>query len=236
MAKINFGEAEKYTTGGCSYLSLKNDGDFLEGRVMLNTIDDIDTHSVHEVVVEGRKRYVDCLRDSYDAPYSDCPLCAQKKNAFVKYYIPIYDNADGQVKMWERGRTHMADISEKFSIAENDNGNIVSHPMRMTRCGVANDKNVTYNFDFFEADEVTLDELPEIPKTPILSMTAQEMANLDTADNRGFGNNSFGGNSFGNNGGANSFGNNGIQRRRNFDAGYQSGGVRRGVTGNNYID
>ena len=64
MARFRAEESENYGgNGGGGFFSLKNDGDIGRVRFMYSGIDDVEGFSVHEVQVDGKKRYVNCLRE-----------------------------------------------------------------------------------------------------------------------------------------------------------------------------
>ena len=91
MARFNAQEADNYGgQGGGGFFSLKNDKDVATVRFMYNAIEDVEGFAVHEIEVDGRKRYVNCLRD-YNQPVDDCPLCAAKQRVIAKVFVYVYD-------------------------------------------------------------------------------------------------------------------------------------------------
>ena len=74
MARFNTETAEHYGgNGGAGYFSLKNDKDVAQVRFMYNSIDDVEGYAVHQVEIDGKKRYVNCLRE-YNQPIDTCPF------------------------------------------------------------------------------------------------------------------------------------------------------------------
>ena len=178
MARFNYSEAEKYGgQGGAGYFSLKNDKDVATVRFMYNGIDDVEGYAVHQVEVDGKKRYVNCLR-AYNEPIDKCPFCREKKFQQAKLFIPIYNVDEDKAQIWERGKKFFAKISSLC--ARYANGvNLVSQQFEIERNGKAHDTQTTYEiFPVERPDETTLDDLPDIPNilgSVVLDKTAEDM-------------------------------------------------------------
>ena len=162
MARFNASQAENYGgQGGAGFFSLRNDGDFARVRFMYDTIDDVEGMSVHEVQVNDKKRYVNCLRE-YNEPMSKCPFCQSGMNVQAKLFVPVYDTNEDKVKIWER--------EKEFEIE---------------RHGAKGDTNTTYEiWPVDDSIKMTLEDLPEIPadfNTFVLDKSAEDMeCYLDT--------------------------------------------------------
>lgn len=174
MGQFNHNEADNYGNGNSgSFFSLKNDGDIARVRFMYNDINDVIGYAVHEVEVDGKKRYVNCLR-SYNEPVDNCPLCAAKNKVIAKIFIPLYDLDDEEIKIWDRGKTYLAKLS---SLSARYNP-LVSMPFEIERHGKKGDTNTTYEIFPLERDEITLEDLPEVPSalgTIILDKTYEDL-------------------------------------------------------------
>lgn len=174
MARFNVNEADNYGgQGGGGFFSLKNDKDVATVRFMYNTIDDVHGYAVHEIEVDGRKRYVNCLRD-YNQPVDDCPLCAAKQRVIAKVFVHVYDEETQEIKIWDRGKTFFSKIS---SLCARYNP-LVSTPFEIERNGKKGDTNTTYETYALPTDDVTLEDLPEVPEllgTFILDKTYEEL-------------------------------------------------------------
>lgn len=173
MARFGVNDADKYGgQGGGGYFSLKNDKDVARVRFLFNSIEDVEGFAVHEVEVDGKKRYVNCLRD-YGQPLDVCPFCAMKKPTQVKYFIPIYNMDEDKIQTWERGKQFGAKISSLCSRYPN----MVSHIFEIERNGKTGDTNTTYEIFEVGQDDTTLDsfELQDALGTIILDKTADEM-------------------------------------------------------------
>lgn len=174
MAKFNANEIENYGgNGGGGFFSLKNDKDVATVRFMYNTLEDIQGYAVHEVEVDGKKRYVNCLRN-YNDPVDMCPLCAARYRVLAKLFVLLYDEDAGEVKVWDRGKTFMSKLS---SLCSRYNP-LVATPFEIERNGKKGDTNTTYETFALETDNTTLEDLPEIPEllgTLILDKTFEEL-------------------------------------------------------------
>ena len=174
MARFNAHEADNYGgQGGGGFFSLKNDKDVATVRFMYNTIDDVEGFAVHEIEVDGRKRYVNCLRE-YNQPVDDCPLCAAKQRVLAKVFVPVYDEETQEIKIWDRGKTFFSKIS---SLCARYNP-LVSTPFEIERNGKKGDTNTTYETYALETDDLTLEDFPEVPEllgTLILDKTYEEL-------------------------------------------------------------
>jgi len=162
MARFSYDEVDNYGgNGGSGFLSIPNDGDVVRVRFLYNKLEDIEGIAIHQVEIDGKKRYVNCLRE-YGKPVDDCPLC--KKGMFVnaKLFIPVYDIETGQVKIWERGKKFfgkMAGICSRYASKDN----LVSHIFEIERHGKKGDTQTTYEVFEVEKDKTELEDLPEAP-------------------------------------------------------------------------
>lgn len=157
MAQFKASDADNYGgQGGGGFFGLKNDKDTALIRFLYNTIDDFSGHSVHEVEVDGRKRYVNCLR-AYNEPVTACPLCASGNPVRAKAFIHIYDCDEQVVKIWDRGKTFIPKLSSLCARYTP----LVSVPFEIERNGKKGDTNTTYETYPLAPDDVTLEDLPE---------------------------------------------------------------------------
>jgi hypothetical protein len=174
MAKFNANEIDNYGgNGGGGFFSLKNDKDIATVRFMYNNLDDVQGYAVHEVEVDSKKRYVNCLRN-YNDPVDMCPLCAARYRVLAKLFVTLYDEESGEVKIWDRGKTFMSKLS---SLCSRYNP-LVGTPFEIERNGKKGDTNATYETYALETDGTTLEDLPEVPEllgTLILDKTFEEL-------------------------------------------------------------
>ena len=175
MARFGVNEADNYGgQGGAGFFGLKNDHEVAQVRFLLNGIEDVEGYAVHEIEVDGKKRYANCLRN-YGDPIDVCPCCAAKMPVTVKYFIPLYNIKEQRVQSWERGKQFGAKISTICSRFPN----LVSHTFEIERVGKPGDTKTTYEIFETGQDDTTLDSFEEIPNafgTIVLDKTADELA------------------------------------------------------------
>lgn len=162
-------------SGGAGYFSLKNDKDTAQVRFMYNNIDDVEGYAVHQVDVDDKKRYVNCLRE-YNQPVSDCPFCEAKNFQLAKLFVPLYDIKDDKVKIWERGKKFFSKIGS--ICARYSNPTVVSHIFEIERNGKPGDQTTSYEIYETDQDNTTMEDLPEKPELLgglILDKSKEEM-------------------------------------------------------------
>lgn len=174
MARFNAETVDNYGgNGGGNFFSLKNDKDTATVRFMYNSLAEVEGYAVHEIDVDGKKRYVNCLRE-YNEPIDVCPLCAARQRVLAKLFVLLYDADAGEVKVWDRGKSFFSKLS---SLCARYNP-LVSTVFEIERNGKKGDTNTTYETFVVETDETTLEDLPEIPEllgTLILDKTYEEL-------------------------------------------------------------
>ena len=160
MGTFAIKDVDKYGgQGNGSFFKLENDKDTALVRLMYNTDEEVVGIAVHEIQVEGKRRYVSCLR-SYNEPTENCPLCAKGERVIAKVFVFMYDLDADEVKIWERGKTIISKISS-LGIRYNP---LVSMPFEIERNGKPGETSTKYEFYPTEADDVTLEDLPEVPE------------------------------------------------------------------------
>ena len=174
MARFNTETADKYGgQGGAGYFSLKNDKDVATVRFMYNSIEDVEGYAVHQVEIDGKKRYVNCLRE-YNEPKDKCPFCAHNEFTTAKLFIPIYNCDQDRVQVWERGKKFISKISSICARYPN----VVSHKFEIERNGQKGDQTTTYEIYEVGKDDTTLEDLPEqndVLGTLVLDKSADDM-------------------------------------------------------------
>lgn len=175
MARFRADEVDHYGgQGGAGYFSLKNDKDIARVRFMYNGMDDVEGYAVHQVEVDGKKRYVNCLR-AYNEPLDKCPFCAAKKFQTAKLFIPLYNIDEDKVQIWERGKKFFSKISSLCARYSN----LVSHEFEIERNGKKGETTTTYEIYEVSKDDTTLDDLPDLPKIIgglVLDKSEEDMA------------------------------------------------------------
>ena len=174
MAEFRMGEENNYgSSGNSSFFSIKEDGEVKKVRFMYRDANDVKGYAVHEVMVNGKRRYVNCLR-SYNEPIDNCPLCKSGSVVQAKVYVPIYDVNERKVCFWERGKrffSRMSSICARFP-------DVVSHEFEIERHGSKGSTDTTYEIFEVNHDNTKLEDLPEVPEVVggiVLDKTANEM-------------------------------------------------------------
>lgn len=177
MARFNFSEADNYGgSGGGGFFSLKNDKDVACVRFLYNDAEDIEGYAVHEVYINDKKRYVNCLRE-YNQPVDDCPFCREGMKVLAKLFVPVYNEDLDKVQVWERGKKFfgkMSGICERYSKHP-----IVSQTFEIERNGKPKDTSTTYEIyrTDDEADDTKIEdfEMPKILGGLILDKSTDDM-------------------------------------------------------------
>lgn len=177
MGRFSYEDVDNYgASGSNSYFSLKNDGDVARVRFMYNDMDDVEGYAVHQVEIDGKKRYVNCLRD-YNEPKSKCPFCEAGSRQIAKLFIPLYDEDDEEIKIWERGKNFFAKISSLCARYSKD-APLVAHIFEIERHGKPHDTQTSYEIFETGSDNTRVEDLGEFPEilgTIILDKTADDM-------------------------------------------------------------
>ena len=172
--RFNADSADKYGgQGGAGYFSLKNDKDLAHVRFMYNGIDDVEGYAVHQVEIDGKKRWVNCLRE-YNQPMDTCPFCREKMFTSAKLFIPLYNIDEDKVQVWERGKKFISKISSICARYPD----VVSHVFEIERNGKKGETSTTYEIYETGKDDTTMEDLPEVSDplgTIVLDKSADDM-------------------------------------------------------------
>ena len=174
MAVFSVNDAEKFGgQGGGGFFRLVDDHDTARVRFLYTGIEDVQGMSVHQIEIDGRKRYVNCLKE-YGAPVDSCPFCAKGMFTTAKYFIPVYNMDEDRVQIWERGKQFGGKLTSMCSRYSN----LVSHTFEIERIGKKGDTGTTYEIYETGVDEnVTIDDfdVPKILGGAVLDKDAEEM-------------------------------------------------------------
>ena len=86
MARVKLEDVDKVVTSSTQFFQMKNDGDIEKVNILYETIDDVECHSLHKVKVNGRDRWVECLREVGDEVEA-CPLCASGSKIVLRVFV-----------------------------------------------------------------------------------------------------------------------------------------------------
>lgn len=168
MVTFNFKTAENYgNNAGGSFFMLREDKDTARVRFLYDSIDDIVGHVVHEVEVEGKKRYVACLRQ-YNEPLHSCPLCKAGGKITAKLFLQLYDVDTKELKIWDRGKSFFSKLGS-LCIRYNP---LVNTVFEIERNGKRGDTNTKYEIYPINTDKDAPEGLPG--RQDIINVLVQE--------------------------------------------------------------
>lgn len=167
---------EKYKSTNGEFFSLKKDMDTAQVRFLYDAndvetleTDDLDAYAVHEVEINGKKRYIKCLENGI------CPLCESGNKAKLRIFIQLIDLRDKKRKIWERTPKYLTKLLGYI----NKYGALCNRVYEIERHGKPGDQSTTYEFYALDKDNVKLEELPEqrqeLLGTYILTYTSEQM-------------------------------------------------------------
>jgi hypothetical protein len=192
MARFKADDADKYGgQGGGGFFQINKDKGVKQVRFLYNSVDDIDGMSVHKIKIDGKDRYVNCLRE-YNDPLDTCPFCRERIPVQARLLIPLYNIDDGEVQIWDRGKSMFENLIGVCRRATKKGGTIVSHIFEVERHGKPNDKKTEYQIFDTDEDETELSEfeLPKVLGGLVLDKTADDMEyfleNMDEKRNGDF--------------------------------------------------
>lgn len=163
MGRMSMNNSGRFASqGNNDFFFLADDGDVASVRMLYDQPDgsDMDYYLVHEVEIDGKKRYVACnaLSEDGNSLHTDnCPLCQAGYKRLEKLFIQMYIPEEDAVKTWDRGRNFV----QKIQTYINRYGSLVNYPIEIERKGKAGDSNTTYELFVMENDGKTLEDFPE---------------------------------------------------------------------------
>ena len=176
MAKFSLDRTEKFGgQGGGGFFTLKN-RNTANIRFLYNSVKDVEGYSVHNLKINGKSRYVDCLCGENEDK-EKCPFCKAGMLTEVRFLVPVYDEDTGMVYTWDRGKSFGRRLEKLFNkYAEEE-------PLSATCFKVTREINAE-GFPYYSikpeySDGTTVDELPDYGQsvygTLVLVKTAEEM-------------------------------------------------------------
>lgn len=184
MSRFSFDEVDNYgNSASGSFFVLRDDGDTARVRFLYEGIDDVEGYAVHQIEMpDGKKRYVNCLRQ-YNDPLEKCPFCEAHIPVKPKLFIKLYNEDEKECQIWERGKTYfqrIASLSARYNP-------LYDQIIEIERNGKKGDMKTEYVF--YPTDKEPIDindeayECADPLGTIILDKTADEMYEyLDTGD------------------------------------------------------
>ena len=183
MGRVNLNDLDKYNSGSndnkVKWLRLTDDKDTVQVRIMLEDVEDLNDYIyvTHKVTVGAKAKFpnvhINCLRE-YKDPVEKCPFCESGIAASVRVFLPVYNIEEDEVMFFDRPRSIIGKIQGLMGRYKD----FPSHIFEIERNGEAGDKGTTYEFYEVDDDDVTLDDLPEIPQvlgSAVLDKTFDDM-------------------------------------------------------------
>ena len=126
------------------YFSLANDKDTAVVRFLYDSLEELDWYVVHEVRINGKKRWLKCTEDE------TCPQCRAAQRPKLKVFLQLEDDRDpGELKIWERGQNFIPKIVgllERY-------GSLIDRKVEVERDGKAGDRRTKYHLYPLDAEE-----------------------------------------------------------------------------------
>ena len=117
MAQINLNDVytgeNTQNTNSVGFFNLQNDGDEAVVRFMVDSIEDLEILTVHDIRVDGKFRQISCVRDPREA-IDRCPLCDRgekvKQVVFIKMlqYNETPNGVEVNPVVWQRSASTYA--------------------------------------------------------------------------------------------------------------------------------
>lgn len=170
-----------------SYFVLADDGDSALVRFNLKNLTEPILHSVHRIMVGGKRRNVECLRGPKQEA-SVCPLCASGERPVTRAFLPLLKyvmTEDNQVQtvpcVWETSLRVLSDLKPYVM----DYGDLESLVFKITRHGKKGDTSTRYSItlpnqmiykaDLYPADFRAFESF-SINKNMVMQKTLEELA------------------------------------------------------------
>lgn len=151
MAQINLNDVftgnSSVNSNQVGFFSLQNDGDEAVVRFLVDSVEDLEILTVHDIRIDGRFRQVSCLRDPRE-PMENCPLCARgervKQVVFIKMlqYEQTPNGIEVKPVVWQRSASAYAFRMKGYLDNYGPMSNILC---KVIRHGARGDMQTTYD-------------------------------------------------------------------------------------------
>lgn len=158
------------------YFSLKDDKDTAVVRFLYDSLEELDWYVVHEVQINGKKRWLKCTEDEV------CPQCRAAQKPKLKLFLQLEDDRDpGVLKIWERGQNFipkMVGLLERY-------GTLIDRKVEVERDGKAGDKRTKYHLypldaeEDFDIEDITIEKIDLVGENGfILEKSIEDMERI----------------------------------------------------------
>jgi hypothetical protein len=161
------GAIDNFATGSnVGFFGLKDDGDRADVQFLHKDADDLNVLLTHQIEVDGKKRYVECLK-MYEKP---CAMCEQGSKTSLRLFLYLLSwrpdekgrvPKEPKVELWDRGK----DVINRILNLIGKKKDLRKHVYEVVRNGKAGDTGTSYDIDPYDESEllVPIEKLPERP-------------------------------------------------------------------------
>lgn len=173
-------------SNGPSYFNLTEDGETAVVRFDIADINDVAVYSRHSIVLNDKRREVECLR-GYGEPADACPLCRAGEKRGFRIYLPLisYTTApDGTITAQPCIWSQPARFRETLLTYYVDYGDLRNVIFKVTRHGARGDTSTTYSLTIPNPSIYRVENYPadfsafetfDLHRSMLLSKTAEEL-------------------------------------------------------------
>lgn len=152
MGKISFNDVTTTNTATSNnnqvgFFNLKNDGEEAVVRFMVDSVEDMEILTVHDIKLDDKFRQVSCVRDPREA-LDKCPLCAKGENVKQVVFLRMlqYENTPNGIEVkpvvWQRNANTYAFRIKGYLDNYGPLSNILC---KIVRHGARGDMKTTYD-------------------------------------------------------------------------------------------
>ena len=179
----------RMNTSRVGFFALKNDQDEAIVRFMHNSPEDFDIMYNHSVIVSGKRRKVNCIRDP-KGDINECPLCAAGNKLQTNVYLHLIEytkddsgNIIATPKIWERTSSYITTLKNLCD----EYPPLSNHIFKIKRNGAPGSIDTTYSImyasptiyspDLYVKDDSCFDDIKALG-TCVLDKNYEELQKL----------------------------------------------------------
>lgn len=152
-----------------NFFKLENDGDIKLVRILCGNVDEVPVVTYHFKEIDDYDRKISCLRDSYDDPFSKCPLCKAGEKITAKKYFQLLvyktdkngapiEGAEPELQIWDRGKKFVDKLKSIQTRLERKGKKFCDVLFDIERVGKKGDTSTTY--ELYERTDLNADNYP----------------------------------------------------------------------------
>lgn len=153
MARISYDDVQSgsFNSNQVNFFALADDGDEAIVRFLIRDVNDFDIVTIHDEMVAGKRRKIDCLRSPRD-PLDVCPLCYAGHKTSQRFFIHLLqyvkNNETGEIEVipavWERSTAYCTTLKNLIE----EYGPLSESIFKIRRNGAKGDMQTTYSIMF----------------------------------------------------------------------------------------